>query len=95
MFKWLDARAAESQADEAVADIGRLVPKEEVAAAGAARKKQVAKLESTIDRHRRLYATSGYNIYQKAKFANRVKWRLRDGGYANDFIDSVVRLLII
>jgi len=95
MFKWLDAKAAESQADEAVAEIGRIVPKEEVAAAGAARKKQIGKLESTIDRHRRLYARSGYNIYQKAKFANRVKWRLRDSGYENDFIDSVVRLLII
>ena len=95
MFKWLDAKAAESQADEAIAEIANLVPTEEVAAAGAARKKQVAKLESTIDRHRRIYATSGYNIYQKAKFANRVKWRLRDSGYPDDFIDSVVRLLII
>ena len=95
MFKWFDAKGAESQADEAVAEIERLVPKDEVAPPGPARKKQVGKLTNTIERHRRLYATSGYNIYQKAKFANRVKWRLRDDGYADDFIDSVVRLLII
>ena len=95
MLKWLDAKGAESQADEAVGDIERLIPKEELAPAGAARKKQVAKLTTMIDRHRRLYSSSSYNLYQKAKFANRVKWRLRDGGYADDFIDSVVRLLII
>jgi hypothetical protein len=95
MFKWLDAKAAESQADEAVAEIERLLPKEALPPAGEARKKQVAKLGPTIDRHRRQYATSGYNVYQKAKFANRVKWRLRDSGYADDFIDSIVRLLII
>ncbi len=95
MLKWLDAKGAESQADEAVAEIERLIPKDELAPPGVARKKQVGKLTATIDQHRRLYASSGYNIYQKAKFANRVKWRLRDSGYADDFIDSVVRLLII
>ena len=95
MLKWLDAKAAVSQADAALADIERIVPKEALTAAGEARKKQVAKLDQTIERHRRLYATSGYNIYQKAKFANRVKWRLRDSGYPDDFINVLVKLLII
>jgi hypothetical protein len=95
MLKWFDAAAAEAQADEAVAEIGRIVPKDELAAPGVGRKKQVSKLDQTIDRHRRQAATAGYNIYKKAKFANRVKWKLRDAGYPDDFIDSVVRLLII
>jgi hypothetical protein len=95
MISWFDAGAAESQADQAVAEIGRLVSKDELSGDGAVRKKQIAKLDQTIDRHRRLAATAGYNIYKKAKFANRVKWRLRDTGYPDDFIDSVVRLLII
>ena len=95
MLKWFDAGPAEAQADQAVAEIERLVPKSELTAAGEGRRKQIAKLDQTIDRHRRLAATAGYNIYKKAKFANRVKWRLRDAGYPDDFIDSVVRLLII
>ncbi len=95
MLSWFDASAAEAQADQAVAEVERLVPKGELDAAGSGRKKQIAKLDQTIDRHRRQAATAGYNIYKKAKFANRVKWKLRDAGYPDDFIDSVVRLLII
>jgi len=96
MLKWFDAGPAERQADQAVADIQGLVAKDDLAGDdGTSRKKSFAKLDKTIDRHRRLAATSAYNIYQKAKFANRVKWALRDAGYPENFIDSVVRLLII
>lgn len=95
MLKWFDAGAAEAQADQAVAEIERLLPSAQVATPGEARKKQVGKLGPTIDRHRHQATMASYNIYQKAKFANRVKWRLRDAGYVDDFIDSIVRLLII
>jgi hypothetical protein len=95
MFNWFDAGAAEAQADEAVAEIERLVSKEDLTGEAKNRQKQIAKLDRTIDRHRRAAAAARYNFYKKAKFANRVKWRLRDAGYADDFIDSVVRLLII
>ena len=96
MLKWFDASPAEKQADQAVADVQALVAKEDLAGEDeATRKKNVAKLDKTIERHRRLATTAAYNIYQKAKFANRVKWALRDAGYPDDFIDSVVRLLII
>jgi hypothetical protein len=95
MLKWFNAAAAEAQADEVVAEIERLVPKAALEAASGERKKQVAKLDQTIDRHRRQASVAAYNIYKKAKFANRVKWKLRDAGYPDEFIDSVVRLLII
>lgn len=95
MLKWLDATAAEKQADQAVDEVQKLVPRAELTGGADIRKKQIQKLDRTIGNHRSLYASAGYNIYQKAKFANRVKWRLRDGGYPNDFIDSLIRLLII
>lgn len=95
MLKWFDGAAAEAQADRAVEEISRLVPKAELSAPGEGRRKQVARLDRTIDTHRQEAAAAGYNIYKKAKFANRVKWKLRDAGYPDDFIDSVVRLLII
>jgi hypothetical protein len=95
MLKWLDSTAAAKQADDAVAEVEQLVPQSELAGWTDKRSKQMQKLERTINKHRRQYASSGYNIYQKAKFANRVKWSLRDKGYPNDFIDSLVRLLII
>ncbi len=95
MLKWLDATEAEKQADQAVEEVQRLVPHTELTGGADIRKKQLQKLDRTINNHRRQYSTAGYNIYKKAKFANRVKWRLRDGGYPNDFIDSLVRLLII
>ena len=94
MFKWLDSTEAAKQADDAVNEIQQLVPHSELAA-GDKRTKQMQRLERTINKHRSQYIAAGYNIYQKAKFANRVKWSLRDRGYPNDFIDSLVRLLII
>ena len=95
MLKWFDAAAAEAQADEVVSEIGHIVPKSALEESGGGRKKQIAKLDQTIDRHRRKASVASYNIYKKAKFANRVKWKLRDEGYPDEFIDWVVRLLII
>ena len=93
MLKWLDSTEAVAQADSAIEEVGRIVPLAQLTDASTSRSKQMQKLERTIDKHRRQYA--GYNIYQKAKFANRVKWCLRDRNYPNEFIDSLVRLLII
>lgn len=95
MLKWLDATEAEKQADQAIEEVERLVPHTTLTGGADVRKKQIQKLDRMIGNHRSRYAAAEYNIYQKAKFANRVKWRLRDGGYPNDFIDSLVRLLII
>lgn len=95
MLKWLDATAATAHADRAVEEFERRVPRGEVSADPGARKKQLAKMDQSINSHRRQYAAAQYNIYQKAKFANRVKWRLHDAGYPDDFVNSLVRLLII
>jgi hypothetical protein len=92
MLKWFDTAAAVAQADRAVEEIERLVPHDDVA---AARGKQFVKLDQTISNHRLQCASAKYNFYQKAKFANRVKWRLHDAGYQDEFVDSLVRLLII
>jgi hypothetical protein len=94
-LKWLDVTEASKQADAVVDDIERLVPHTQFAGGDGARTKNLQKLDPTIEKHRRQSAASGYNLYQKAKFANRVKWGLRDRGYPDPFIDSVVRLLII
>ena len=95
MLKWLDASEATKQADDAVAEIGKLVPPAELANDANSRAKHIRKLSGTINKHRHKNGTTGYNIYQKSKFANRVKWLLRDAGYPDDFIDSLIRLLII
>lgn len=94
MLKWLDSTQATKQADEAVDEIEHVVPHTELSGGGTQRSKQMQKLDRTITKHRRQYATAGYNIYQKAKFANRVKWSLRDRSYPDEFIDALVRLLI-
>ena len=95
MLKWLDATEAEKQADAATEEVERLVPPTALTGGTDVRKKQIQKLDRMIANQRSRYTAARYNIYQKAKYANRVKWRLRDGGYPNDFIDSLVRLLII
>ena len=71
MLKWLDAKAAQAQADRAVEEIERLVPCGELDGNSGARKKQIAKLDQTITRHRHEAAMAKYNVYQKAKFANQ------------------------
>jgi hypothetical protein len=95
LFKWLDVAEATKHADSVVEDIERLVPHAQFTGGDDARKKQMQKLDPTIEKHRRQCASARYNIYQKAKFANRVKWSLRDRGYPDSFVDSVIRLLII
>jgi hypothetical protein len=39
-------------------------------------------------------ARQRFNFYQKAKFANALRWSLKDNGYAPDFIQEIVALIL-
>ena len=99
---WLDGRAASEFGKQIANDIQRLMPVEKGAEKGAKKgakgqkdpAKRLQKLARIVER---VVAESGrhrYNFYQKAKFANALRWSLKDSGYEPDFIQEVVALIL-
>ena len=56
--------------------------------------KRLQKLARIVERTSSQSAQQRFNFYQKAKFANALRWSLKDGGYTPDFIEEVVTLIL-
>ena len=93
-LKWFDAAASVAFASEVAREIQVLIP----ATAGDTKDKrharQLKNLERLLLRVRTFSKQHRLNIYQKAKFANTLRWSLRDAGYAKDFIESVLAMML-
>jgi hypothetical protein len=91
--KWLDGRGADEFGKEIADDIRRAVPLE--AAKGPKNAaKRAQKLARTVEKASGRSAKEGYNFYQRAKFGNALRWSLKESGYAPDFIQEVVALIL-
>jgi hypothetical protein len=93
-LKWLDAKTSVAFAAEISREIQVLVPVagEDVEERRHAR--QVKSLERLLTRVRTFSKQHHLNIYQKAKFANTIRWSLREAGYPKDFIESVLAMML-
>jgi hypothetical protein len=95
MFGWFDCKAVDAFADEAIADLVRRVPPPSIASVG---KNTAKRLKSTNDmifaRAEAFARAQPLNIYKKAHLGNRVKWALREAGYAEDFADALAYELV-
>ncbi|MBL8484161.1 MAG: hypothetical protein JNJ60_18335 [Rhodocyclaceae bacterium] len=40
-------------------------------------------------------STHSMNFYKKARLANTLKWALKDAGYADDFVESTTKVIVI
>jgi len=91
-LSWFDTAKVDAFVDGAVADLARRVPAERLAGESAAAKKarsQVEKWHDAVLRQAHAFVREQRpNLYQKARLANRVKWALREAGYASDFVDE-------
>jgi hypothetical protein len=93
-LKWFDSKASVAFASEISREIQILVPAagEDVKEKRYAR--QVKSLERLLTRVRTFSKQHRLNIYQKAKFANTVRWSLSEAGYPKDFVESVLAMLL-
>ena len=91
---WLDGRTATEYGKQIANDIQRLIPAEKGVKGKKDPAKRLQKLMRVVERVSAESARQRFNFYQKAKFANALRWSLKDGGYAPDFIQEIVALIL-
>ena len=91
LLKWFSTREVDAFADSVVADLRTRFPRDGV---DVSDRKAAEKALTTIDRILGNITAFGTrhtpNLYQKARFGNRIKWALKDAGYPEPFIDVVI-----
>jgi len=91
---WLDGRAATEYGKQIAADIQRLMPVEKDAKGQKDPAKRLQKLTRIVERVSGESSRQHFNFYQKAKFANALRWSLKENGYAPDFVQEIVALIV-
>jgi len=86
---WLNTKEVDEVADAIVADLVKRLPP----SPGPHTRKTVERLKRTQDvvfaRLEQFARSQKLNIYKKARLANRVRWGLREAGYAPEFTDAL------
>lgn len=87
--KWFDTKEVDEVADAIVADLVKRLPP----SPGPHTRKTADRLRKTHDvifaRLEQFALSHKLNIYKKARLANRVRWALREAGYAPEFTDAL------
>ena len=94
MFKFLQTRHVTEFADSISIDLQKVVPPAKSHGLPISSGKQQLKLEKLIQRIVIFSAANRLNLYQRAKFANSLKWSMKESGYDHNFIDSILRILL-
>ena len=96
MFGWSGSKEVDALADSVVAELRRLVP---TSGAEARTRKEARKLRkqfgAVFSRVDAFLVSHPLNLYAKARFANRVKWALKEAGYPAPFIEQVTEELAL
>ena len=86
---WFNTKEVDEVADAIVADLVKRLPP----APGPHTRKTADRLRKTHDvifaRLEQFVRARKLNIYKMARLANRVRWALRDAGYATEFTDAL------
>ena len=95
LLRWFDAKEVDEFADSIIAAVRDRLPPSGAEVAGAKDAERlrrsfgqiVARVDAFCQGHR-------LNLYTKARFANRVKWALKDAGYPGAFVDTFTQELV-
>ena len=86
---WFNTRDVDEVADAIVADLVKRLPP----APGPHTRKTADRLRKTHDvifaRLEQFAGSRKLSIYKKARLGNRVRWALREAGYAPEFTDAL------
>jgi hypothetical protein len=93
-LKWFNADASVAFGSEISREVQLLIPVDSENAKRQQEPRQLKNLERLLLRVRNFSKQHRLNIYQKAKFANTVRWSLREAGYPKDFVESVLAIML-
>jgi len=93
-LKWFDSSASVAFASEISREVMTIIPPGGEDIQEKRHAKQVRSLERLLGRVRAFSKQHRLNIYQKAKFANTIRWTLKDAGYPREFIESVLAMML-
>jgi hypothetical protein len=90
MVNWFSTKDVDALADSIIAELRERFPQggSDLSTRKSAEKAMKA-LERMAGDVTRFAAQHRPNMYQKARFGNRIKWALKDAGYPVPFIDVV------
>jgi hypothetical protein len=92
VFETFKTKQVDEFADSIIAELRERHPPERARPARPKDIERVQKLfgriflriDSFVSEHR-------LNLYTKARFANRIRWGLKEAGYADDFVETATR----
>jgi len=92
---WFDCTAVDEFADAVVADLLKRVPPPSIESVGKVTAKRLKSTNYMIFARAESFARAQpLNVYKKAHLGNRVKWALREAGYAEEFVDALTYELV-
>lgn len=95
MFSWFRAKDVEDFAIVVVDEFSRRSPPEALNSGSQQPKALAASIDELCSRARDFQRERKLGVYGKAKFGTAVKYRMKDLGYADEFIDELTRSLLI
>ena len=95
LLDWFRTRDVDEFADALVADIRRRFPPTGIEAKGSKYAERIHKIHGALLAQIEGFAKgTRLSLYRKARLGNRVKWGLKDAGYADLFVDAFVHELL-
>lgn len=92
ILDWFNAKEAVAFGESLASDIASQMPLAPLKTKPRPAKKSSKALDGLVFRVRAFALKTPLNIYKKAKFLNVIKWKLRESGYDEPFINEVVVL---
>lgn len=88
VLSWFSTKEVDAFADSVIAELRERFPQAGVdVSTQKAAEKAMKTLDRIFDNIAAFAARRRPNLYQKARFGNRIKWALKDAGYPEPFID--------
>lgn len=95
MFGWFRSKDVENFATELVDEFSRRSPPATLKDGTQHTKVLAASIDELCNRAGEFQKERKLGVYGKAKFGTTVKYRMKDLGYADEFIDELTRSLLI
>jgi len=95
MLKIFDTKSLEEFATALAEDLGRRFPPVSEARTDPGAKHQIGViLEGLAARAMRFHEQEKLGIYKKAKLGNTFRWKLKELGYSNDFVERATKAIV-
>lgn len=95
LLRWFDAAQASAFGEELARYCDSELRAIAAASAGKREDKRRKLLARVLQRARDFAAAHPLNTYKKAKLSNRLKWTLKDLGHEDDFVDLLVKEIVL